>query len=175
MNSFYELIKHRRSIRNYLPQAIEEEKIRLITNAALMSPSSKRNNGWEFLVVDQKATLQKMSDCRPHGSQFLINAPLAILVLGNPAKSDVWHLDCAIASTFIQLQAEDLGLGSCWIQVLNRQKDETTTAEQYLKQFLQIPEELHILSIIAIGYKDETKTPLEEEKLQHEKIHFNTF
>jgi nitroreductase len=175
MTNFHDLIIHRRSIRRYLPQAIEPEKIKLITNAALMSPSSKRNNGWEFIVVDNKEMLLKMADCRPQGSQLLVNAPLAIVVIGNPSKSDVWYIDCAIASTFIQLQAQDLGLGSCWIQVLDRQKNQTTSAEQDLKQLLLVPDDLRILSIISLGYKNEEKAPFDETKLQHEKIHYNTF
>ncbi|HET7732454.1 MAG TPA: nitroreductase family protein, partial [Paludibacter sp.] len=81
MNSFSGLIKTRRSIRKYLPKAVEKDKIKIITNAALMSPASKRSNPWEFIVVESKETLQKLADCRLHGSQFLAGSPLGIIVI----------------------------------------------------------------------------------------------
>ena len=170
---FFELLKNRRSIRKFLQQPIEPEKIDLILKAALMSPASKRTNGWEFWVVQQKNTLEKMAECRPYGSKLLENAPLAIVVTADPSKSDVWFEDASIASIIIQLEATDLGLGSCWVQIYNREKDETISAEQYIKNILNIPEHLHVLRAIAIGYKDEERKPFDIEKLAYEKIHFH--
>lgn len=170
---FFELLKNRRSIRKFLQQPVEPEKIDLILKAALMSPASKRTNGWEFWIVQQKNTLEKMAECRPHGSKLLENAPLAIVVTADPNKSDVWFEDASIASIIIQLEAADLGLGSCWVQIYNREKDETISAEQYIKNILNIPAHLHVLSAIAIGYKDEERKPFDIEKLAYEKIHFH--
>ncbi len=169
--SFFELLKNRRSIRKFLPAKVETEKLDLILKAALMSPASKRTNGWEFWVVEQRETLEAMAECRPFGSKLLAGAPLAIVVAADPAKSDVWFEDASIAAIIIQLQAEDLGLGSCWVQVYNREKDDNTTAEQYLKNLLGIPEHLRVLNAIAIGYKDEERKPYDEAKLAYEKIH----
>lgn len=169
--SFFELVKKRRSIRKFLPAKVETEKLDLILKAALMSPASKRTNGWEFWVVEQQETLEAMAECRPFGSKLLAGAPLAIVVAADPDKSDVWFEDASIASIIIQLQAEDLGLGSCWVQVYNREKDDNTTAEQYIKNLLGIPEHLRVLNAIAIGYKDEERKPYDEEKLAYEKIH----
>ncbi len=169
--SFFELVKTRRSIRKFLPEKVEAEKLDLILKAALMSPASKRTNGWEFWVVEQRETLEAMAECRPFGSKLLAGAPLAIVVAADPAKSDVWFEDASIAAIIIQLQAEDLGLGSCWVQVYNREKDDNTTAEQYIKNLLGIPEHLRVLNAIAIGYKDEERKPYDEAKLSYEKIH----
>ena len=93
MNSFTDLLKTRRSIRKYLPNKIEPEKIKQITYAALMSPASKRSNPWEFIVVQNTEILEKLSGCRPYGSQLLANAPLAIVVIADTTKSDVWIED----------------------------------------------------------------------------------
>ena len=175
MSFFYELLKTRRSIRKYLPQKVEAEKIDIITNAALMSPASKRTNSWEFIVVQDTNTLQKLSECREHGSQFLADSPLGIVVIADKSKSDVWFEDASIASIIIQLQAVDLGLESCWIQVYNRKKDETISSEAYIKQLLQIPENYAVLNIISIGYPNEVKKSFEENKLQKEKIHKELF
>jgi nitroreductase len=175
MNSFFELLKSRRSIRKYLPKPVEQHKVDQITKAALMSPASKRSNSWEFVVVHNRETLQKLSDCRLHGSQFLAESPLGIVVVADTTKSDVWLEDASIAAIIMQLQVQDLGLGSCWIQVFGRQKDEQTSSESFIKGLLNIPDHFAVLSIISIGYPNEEKKPFEEEKLAIEKIHFDKF
>ena len=120
MKSFSELIKQRRSMRKFTDEELTQEEVVTLLKAALMSPSSKRSNCWQFIAVDDKETLDKLSRCKETGSSFLKDAPLAIVVLADPLASDVWIEDAAIASLMIQLQAEDLGLGSCWIQVRER-------------------------------------------------------
>ena len=100
MDSFYNLAKHRRSIRKYKSDAIEQEKVDSILRTALMSPASKRTNGWEFIVVDDKSLLKQLSECREHGSGFLADAPMAIVVTCDTQKSDVWFEDASIGATF---------------------------------------------------------------------------
>jgi nitroreductase len=175
MISFFDLLKQRRSIRNYQQKAVEIEKIIQITQAALMSPASKRSNPWEFIVVQDREMLQKLADCRPHGSQLLDNSPLGIVVIADTEKSDVWLEDASIAALIIQLQAHDLGLGSCWVQVYKREKDELVTAEKYIKDLLNIPLKYAVLNIVSIGYPNETRKPYEVDKLQVEKIHFEKY
>lgn len=175
MVSFIELLKSRRSIRKYLPKAVEQEKINQITTAALMSPASKRSNPWEFIVVQDAEILGKLADSRTHGSLFLANSPLGIIVIADTTKSDIWMEDAAIASIIMQLQAQDLGLGSCWIQVYGRMKDENTTTEAYIRDLLNIPSRYAVLNILSIGYPDEERKPYEESKLPFEKIHIEKF
>jgi nitroreductase len=175
MNSFFDLLKNRRSIRKYLPKAVEGDKISLITKAALMSPSSKRSNPWEFIVVQDEETLKTLADCRPHGSQFLAGSPLGIIVTADTTKTDVWMEDASIAAILLQLQAQDLGLGSCWIQVYGRNKDDITTTESFIRCLLNIPEHHAVLCIISIGYPDEERKPYDEDKLVVSKIHIEKF
>ncbi|MEI8086142.1 MAG: nitroreductase family protein [Paludibacter sp.] len=175
METFFELLKSRRSIRKYLEKSVESDKIDIITKAALMSPASKRSNSWEFIVVQDSEMLEKLANCRPHGSQFLSEAPVGILVIADTSKSDVWFEDASIAAIIIQLQAQDLGLGSCWIQVFQRQKDENTTSEEYIRDLLNIPDNYAVLNIVSIGYPNEERKPFDEEKLATEKIHSEIF
>lgn len=129
----------------------------------------------EFIVVDQRDTLVKLASCREFGSKFVAEAPLAIVVAYDADKSDIWYEDASIAAILIQLAAADLDLGSCWVQVHKRQYNEQTTAEEYVKKELQIPENLRVLCMITIGYKDEERKPYDEEKLLYEKIHHNQY
>lgn len=175
MTSFYDLVKNRRSIRKYENRPVEQEKIDSILRSALMSPASKRTNGWEFIVVDDRELLQKMSTCRELGSKFVADAPMAIVVCASPEKSDVWFEDASIAALIIQLAAADLELGSCWVQVYKRMHTETETAGEYIRQLLNIPENLEVLNIVTLGYKNEERKPYDEEKLSYDKLHRNTF
>lgn len=175
MDTFYTLVKHRRSIRKYADRPVEQEKIDSIMRTALMSPASKRTNGWEFIVVNDRTLLQQMAACRPSGSSFVGDAPMAIVVIADPEKSDVWFEDAAIAATFIQLAAADLGLGSCWVQVYNRQHADGMASEDYLKQLLDIPAKFHVLNMITLGYAHEERQPYDENKLLYDKIHYNRF
>lgn len=175
MNSFFDLLKNRRSIRKYLPTAVEPEKIAQITKAALMSPASKRSNPWEFIVIQDREVLIKLSQCRVNGSQFLAQSPLGIVVVADTTKTDVWMEDASIASIIMQLQVQDLGLGSCWIQVYGRNKDEQTSSESYIRDLLNIPDHFAVLNIISIGYPDEVRKPYDENKLAIEKTHTEKF
>ncbi len=175
MKTFHDLVKNRRSIRKYLDKPVEREKIEQLLQVALMSPASKRANGWEFIVVDDREKLAAMAECREFGSKFVANAPCAIVVAYNPEKSDVWFEDASIAAILLQLAAADLELGSCWVQVYNRQHDENTSAESYIRTILDIPENLRVLNIVTLGYKDEERKPYDLEKLAYDKIHWNKF
>lgn len=175
MNNFSELITNRRSMRKFTGEKISQEDVVSLMKAALMSPASKRSNGWQFIVVDDKETLQKLSHCKAHGAAFLADAALAIVVTADPLASDVWIEDASVASILIQLQAEDLGLGSCWVQVRERFHASGVPADEYVHEALDIPLQLQVLSMIAVGHKGMERKPFDEEHLQWEKIHINKY
>ena len=117
MESFSELIKARRSMRKFTEEELTQEQVVTLMKAALMAPTSKRSNAWQFIVVDEKDKLKELSYCKEQASQFIADAALAVVVVADPLASDVWIEDASIASIYLQLQAEDMGLGSCWVQV----------------------------------------------------------
>ena len=172
---FLSLIEKRRSIRKYTGKPVEAEKIDALIEAALRSPSSRGFNPWEFVVVTDKTLLEKLSKAKPHGASFLKNAPLGIVICADPEKCDVWVEDASIASIFIHLAAESMGLGSCWIQIRKRMHDQTTTAQAYIRGLLNIPKNLTVESIVAIGYPGEKKPPRRKEELQYKKVHYGEF
>jgi nitroreductase len=121
-------------------------------------------------VVTDPEVLERLSVAKPHGASFLKNAPLCIVVLGDPEKSQVWVEDCAIASIYIHLAAASMGLGSCWIQIRKRVHDETQSAGAYVAGVLGVPSPLEVESIVAVGYPDEEKSPHAKASLQYEKV-----
>ena len=175
MKDFSELITKRRSMRKFTTEQLSEDDVVKLLKAALMSPSSKRSNCWEFVVVDDKETLDKLSRCKESGASFIKDAPLAVVVLADPLVSDVWIEDASIASFMLQLQAEDLGLGSCWVQVRERFAATGMTADEYVRGVLGIPLQLQVLSIVVIGHKGMERKPFDESHLQWEKIHLNKY
>ena len=167
---FMSLIQKRRSVRKFLDKPVEGEKIDVLLEAALRAPSSRGLNPWEFVVVTDQDLLKKLSRAKQHGSAFLKDAPLGIVVCADPKKCNVWIEDTSIAAIFIQLAAESLGLGSCWIQIRERMHDGARSAEEYIAGILNIPEKMKVASIIAIGYPDEEKPPHRKEELLYEKV-----
>ena len=175
MENFSELIKRWRSMRKFTGEELTQDEVVSLLKAALMSPTSKRSNSWQFVVVDDKSTLELLSKCKEAGASFLKDAAVGIVVLGDPLASDVWIEDASVASIMIQLQAEDLGLGSCWIQVRERYTATGMSADEFVHGVLDIPWQLQVLSIIAVGHKGMERKPFDEDKLQWEKIHLNKY
>ena len=180
---FLDLIKTRRSTRKFSEKPIEKEKITTLIEAALRSFSSRGINPWQFIVIDDKNILEKLSKSKPHGSSFLKGAMLGIAVCADVPQCDVWVEDASIASAFIHLAAHDLGLGSCWIQIRQREHDSSNSADTYVKGVLKIPDNLPgnlpgnltVESIIAIGYPDEIKKGHSKDSLQFDKVSFNAY
>jgi nitroreductase len=168
-----ELLRKRRSIRKFTSEKIAPEAMDLLIEAALRAPSSRGINPWEYIIVDDPEILLKLSEAKQHGSEFLKNAPLAIVVCADSTKSDVWIEDCSIAAIIIQLTAVSLGLGSCWAQIRNRQHDITMTAEAYIQKLLGLPEQVKVEAVLGIGYPAERKSPVPADKLQSNKVRIN--
>lgn len=175
MKDFASLIKNRRSTRKFTSQLLNPNQVAAILKAGLMSPASKRKNPWQFVVIEDKEMLEKLSLCKPHGAAFLEGCALAVVVLANVMESDVWIEDASIASIMMQLQAEDLGLGSCWCQIRNRQTESEEDSAQYIRGLLDIPYQMEVLSVIGFGYKEKPGNPFDESRLQWEKIHLGKF
>jgi len=172
---FFSLIKDRRSIRKYKEQEIGKDKIEKLMKAVLFSPSSKASYPCEFIFVNDRELLAKLSQSKPHGSAFLANASLGIVVTADPTKSDVWIEDASIAATFILLAAEALGLGACWIQIRKRKYSNAIDSEEYIRNILSIPDNRRVLAMVGVGYPEETKLPRQGGGLEYDKIFFNQY
>lgn len=171
MDNFHDLIINRRSIRKYTDQQIDPEYVKLIIEAGLMAPTSKSSRSWQFIVVKDKDMLERLGNCKPRYATSIARAPLAIVVAADPAKSDAWIEDASVATAYMQLQASDLGLGSCWVQVRDRYGDNGMPSEEYVQEALGMPDTISVLCILSIGYKDEERKPLDPEKVLWENVH----
>lgn len=171
MENFKSLVQQRRSHRKFTEEELSGDEVKMILRAALMSPTSKGQRAWHFIVVDDKTDIEKLSEAKDMGAQFLKGAPLAIVVLGDPNENDCWVEDASIAAISMQYQAEDLGLGSCWIQMRGRCLSDGVSANEVIQGILDIPEGLQVLCVLAIGHKADDRKPQNEEKLKWENVH----
>ena len=167
MNSFLELCRARRSYRKYTAEPVGKEQLDRILQCALMSPSGKRLNPWEFYVTTDTTLIRSLKDCRQMGTTMLDTAPVAVAVALDSEKADTWQADGAIAALNLQLAATDEGLGACWCHILERDN-----AEERVRQAFGIPQNLRVLCLVTIGHKDEERQTYDLQKLPYQKIHF---
>ena len=175
MKNFAQLMHSRRSCRKFTQEKIDPEALSLVLNAALLSPSAKSRRSWHFVVVEDKDMLEKLADCKESGATLLKNAAVAVVVTANVAENDCWIEDCAIATFAMQLQAEDLGLGSCWVQVRNRGLNSGERAVDIVRGILNIPEGFDTLCILALGHKASELPLKNDDDAPWEQVHVGTF
>jgi nitroreductase len=170
-----DLLRSRRSIRKFTEQPVEPEKIEILREAMLRAPTSKNSQAGEFIFVDDPVLLQKLARCKSQGAGPLQTAKLAVVVAVKENKTVAWIEDCSIAAFTAHLTAHSLGLGSCWIQIRDREHSETKNSETFVQETLSIPYEYRILSIVAIGYPQRAHEGRPYEELCFSKIHQNGF
>ena len=153
MKNFLELLKSRRTCRRFPDEAIDKKSLEYILEAAKLSPSGPRIRPWDFILVEDKDTLKALSVSKASGAALIEGAAAAIVVAADTTKTDVWVEDCSIATIIMQLAAEELGLGSCWVQIRLRKDAEGNDATDNVKRILNLPENYSVLSIVALGHK----------------------
>ncbi len=166
--SVKKIIAQRRSVRRYLDKPIEREKILTCLEAARLAPSADNVQPWRFLVIDDPELKDELVNNVFSGiysvSKFATKAPVLIMIL---ARLDIlanrigkqiqgvnfYLIDSGIAGEHIVLQAEELGLGTCWIGWFNSRK---------ARKILEIPKKYKIVSLLSMGYYE--KKPSREKK-----------
>lgn len=155
---FQQVTATRRSVRKFDDKAIPQEVIDRLLHITLTAPSSRNSRSTRLMVVNDPEKVHRMAEMRDYGSGFLKGAPLAVIVMGDTSKSDMWEINASISATYLQLAVVDAGLQSCWVQIGGRPRlksnPEGEQAADFLRTFLPIPPTCEPLCAIAIGYSD---------------------
>ena len=106
---FNELAEKRRSVKVYSDRPVEPEKIDTIMEAALRSPTGGARRPWSFVVVTDKNLLKDLSIAKPGGAAFVKDAPVGVVVCGDPSVSGLWVEDCSIVAVTMQYAARISG------------------------------------------------------------------
>lgn len=171
----HSLLLRRHSIRRYTDQPLNPDDVKTILEAALLAPSSKSKRPWQFIVVEDRTVLEKLAKAKPVAAHPIAGAAMAVVVVSNPEESDVFIEDATIAAVFMQLQAEALEIGSCWIQIRNRYSEDGEPAEVMVQNLLGIPQYLTVECVVTFGHKNENRKPVDPSKLLWEKVHIGTW
>ncbi len=177
-----DLLKNRKSVRDFLDRPVEREKIMMCLEAARLAPSACNSQPWQFIVVDDKRLKGRLCQAA-FGGIYAINsfckmAPVIVVVISEKGKflariggmfrgTKYYLIDIGIACEHFVLQAEELGLGTCWIGWFK---------ERAVKSILNIPQQKKIDILIALGYYDREKLGPEHDREPMDKIaSFNSY
>ena len=156
---FLEVIEKRHSVRKYSDKPVDKEILDAIIRVAQTAPSSRNSKSSAFMIVEDKDTLNALSQMRDYGSGLLAGAQAAIVVMGDETKTDLWVDNCAISATFIQLAVTAMDLVSCWVHCngrpCKRNEPDGAKAPDYVRELLGLKDGMNPYCVIAIGYPEE--------------------
>ena len=166
-----EAIFNRRSIRKYQDRPVEKEKIDKLLKAIMQAPSAVNQQPWEFIVVENKDTLKKLSEMSPY-SKMVEGTAVAFVALANSDDFKIpsaWQQDMGAAVENLLLEAVHLELGAVWLGV--------ATAEEnmnYIKELFNLPENIKPFALIPVGYPDGQKNTFVD-RFNEKKVHYETW
>ena len=155
-----ELIRARRSVRQFFARPIPEDLLEEILLAGMQAPSGKNGQPWKFLLVQKDKTLLRKIAALTLYEPFVKKADALVAVFLDKTQSYHYLKDAQAAGACIQnmlLQAQEFGIGSCWIgEILNR--------DGFVKQLLGLDHRLDLMAVIAFGYPDRVQEPRARKK-----------
>ena len=162
-----EAINKRRSIRKFTGKALTQQQIETLLRAAMLAPTARNAQEWDFVVVRDRATLDKLMAVHPY-AHMLSTADCAIIVCGNTQREHApgyWPGDCGAATQNNLLAATDMGIGSVWLGVYPTQERMDAVG-----QVIALPAHVKPFNIIALGLPDEKKE--EVDRFDPAKVHY---
>ena len=158
-----ELLRRRRSCRKFSGKEVAPAIIENIISGVMTAPSSKNTRSTRLAVVRDRSIIESLGKTRTFGSSFVSEAPVVFIVMGDESASNLWRENCSISATILQLLAEDMGLGSCWVHVNDRQHNdeepEGGSAEDYIKGLIPQCTPYRIECVVAVGYPAASPKP----------------
>ena len=151
---FIDIARSRHSSRLFTSEPLLPREMELIMEAGDLAPSSRSRRPVRLIPVVDEGLIRRLAMCKDSGTRALETATFAVIVAADPKVSDVWIEDCSIATIMMQMEAEDLGIGSCWIQIRLRKVGDTDS-EDFVIREAGLDPGLKVLSIIAFGRRSD--------------------
>lgn len=159
---FRELIEQRFSVRSYKTDAVEDEKLQRVLDAARLAPSAANRQPYQFLVVHTAGRRDEMQHI--YNRDWFLEAPIVIFACG--LLDEAWYredgksyidVDVSIAMDHLILAAANEGLGACWIGSYD---------EEAVRAILGIPDRVRIVAMTPLGYPAIAAEPKERKTLE---------
>ena len=159
-------IFHRTSIRKYQSKPVEDGKIEKMLQAAMTAPSAGNQQPWEFYVVKEKTTLEKLSETSPYAG-CAASAPLAFVACYRVhcTMPEYAQIDMSASVENLLLEADSLGLGAVWLGIAPLKE-----RMEAVRKVLHIPENLEAFAIIPCGYPEAIHT--QQNRFDRQRIHY---
>lgn len=145
---FAKLAKKRRSVRAYKPDAVEEDKLTQVLEAASLAPTACNYQPFQLIVIRTAGRKGELKRIYKRG--FFIEAPLIICICALPGQA--WSrmdgvnyaiVDATIAMDHLILAATELGLGTCWIAAFD---------PDAAREILKLPPGVEPIAFTPLGY-----------------------
>ncbi|MHB1416149.1 MAG: nitroreductase family protein [Chloroflexota bacterium] len=162
-----EAIAKRRSVRRYTSQALTDEEVHTLLEAAMSAPSANDSRPWEFIVVTDPALRKQLSQTH-QWSTMAADAPVVFVMCGDERRSIHWVEDASAATENLLIQAATMGLGGVWVALYPRQE-----REQKVRAALGIPDEIRPLCLVPVGHPASSPSPrtrYEERFVHHDRF-----
>ncbi|RVU55138.1 nitroreductase family protein [Anaerosphaera multitolerans] len=170
-----EIIKNRRTIRKYEDKPVEKEILEELLQFALMGPSYGNARPVQFLVVEDKEKLKKLSEIETFSTRFLADVPQVILVMADTDISKkTWVEECSIVASYLQLLAQEEGLSTGWVNLKEGETNQGVEIQSYLRELFDIPKNFNTLCVMPIGYGNERVRKRQEFDVSS-KVHYEKF
>lgn len=156
----------RRSIRKYTNQEITDDILHQILKAGMNAPTARNLKPFEFIAIKDKEILQQLSNTKKN-AYFVKDSNVTIVALAKEA-SEFWQQDLGAVTQNILLQATEFGIGSCWVGVAPNEN-----YEQYIRNVLDVPQDIRVFSMISLGYPEEVKE--KNDNYYEDKVHYNKY
>ncbi len=178
MPDFFELLKTRRSIRDFQEREVPLETVQEIIRETCLAPSSGNEQPWKFIVVNNRQKIRKLSDeskknfvaliekdpssplkkyeagLRSKEFNVFYNAPCLVYIVGSREARSLW-VDCALAACYFMFSASARGLGTCWVNL------GSMIQSTDLQKEIGLPDDCRIVAPMILGYPKSIPSPSE--------------
>jgi nitroreductase len=161
-----EAIRTRRSVRKFTEEPITREQMEMLLRAAMAAPSATNEQPWQFVVVRDRATLERLSKATPF-AKMLAEAAVGLIVAGDRAKMKYpgfWIIDCSAAIQNLLLAAHASGLGGVWLGV-----HPVRPFGWNVRRIAGLPRHVVPHSLVALGHPVEVPEPVD--RFKAERVH----
>jgi nitroreductase len=169
MEAIMDILLERKSVRKYTNEDVRQGDLEYILRAAMSAPTARNTRCYSFIVIKDKQMHKKIASVH-QAAQMILNAPVAILVVGDESLAYGGYLpqDCAASTQNILLAATARGYGSVWCGIYSNEE-----RSEAISKLFNLPKNIKPFSLVVIGKTDDDSFP--KNRWQTEKIKYEVW